>query len=223
MSDNVNNELDEFYRFIEQRYHDICRYLHDDVCALITLTKQSIYIYENDAIDKTEFLDRLKSNLTAINSKIRKTMGDLYPEDLDILPFPTVINALVDHYHVSSEKTAFIFTLNAENYPDNKVIKSGIYRIIQEALTNAIKYADAVIVQVILDNPTPDSFLVVIQDNGRGFNYGSAKKGRGLSNIEYRARAIGAVSEINSKEGEGTKITIELPLNMRLEEGSTRK
>ena len=54
--------------------------------------------------------------------------------------------------------------------------------------------------------------LLVIKDNGRGFDNKKIKKGNGLRNMEERTFAIGAMITINSAENEGTTVQLELPL-----------
>jgi signal transduction histidine kinase len=86
-----------------------------------------------------------------------------------------------------------------------------VYRIIQEALSNIIKYANAIAAKItISDNKT--SLLIEIKDNGIGFNVDENLDGKnafGLHNIIERSRAIGGEAKITSNKN-GTVITIEI-------------
>ena len=87
-----------------------------------------------------------------------------------------------------------------------------IYRIIQEGVNNAIKYAKAskVVVQI---NETPESFTITIQDNGVGFNKEEVVMGNGLQNMSKRGRDLQGELKINSEDGKGTIILLEVPKN----------
>jgi PAS domain S-box-containing protein len=86
-----------------------------------------------------------------------------------------------------------------------------LYRIAQEALNNVLKHARADRVEVQLIRMA-GKFKMVIEDNGVGFDFDTAKQagGQGLRNIQERAEGIGAACWIESAEGQGTKITIEV-------------
>ncbi len=86
-----------------------------------------------------------------------------------------------------------------------------LYRIIQEALSNVIKYADAIAAKItIYENDTV--LFIEIKDNGKGFNVNELltnSKSFGLHNIIERSRAIGGTAIITSDK-KGTIITIEI-------------
>lgn len=84
-----------------------------------------------------------------------------------------------------------------------------IYRIVQEMLVNAIRHgeADNIIVQCNQDGNT---FLITLEDNGKGFDTAISGKGIGLSNIRNRVGFLDGNIEITSVINEGTTINIEL-------------
>jgi two-component system, NarL family, sensor kinase len=86
-----------------------------------------------------------------------------------------------------------------------------VYRIIQEALSNIIKYAKAVAAKIIIQEST-EGLIIQIKDNGQGFNVAetlSRKDAFGLYNIIERSKAIGGLAKIHSDKN-GTIITIDL-------------
>jgi two-component system, NarL family, sensor kinase len=89
-----------------------------------------------------------------------------------------------------------------------------VYRITQELLTNTVKHARAasVIVQISQHNGT---FSLVVEDDGVGFNIGEANmnSGLGLQSVKSRVHLLKGKSSTDSKKGEGTTITIEIPVN----------
>jgi signal transduction histidine kinase len=86
-----------------------------------------------------------------------------------------------------------------------------LYRIIQESLSNIIKYANAVAAKITIQEKNNNIFIE-IKDNGKGFNVSEKLNGKnafGLHNIIERSRAIGGEAKINS-DTNGTIITIEI-------------
>ncbi|MFI5331398.1 MAG: sensor histidine kinase, partial [Desulfobaccales bacterium] len=87
------------------------------------------------------------------------------------------------------------------------------YRIIQESLTNIGKHSQADLLLVAITRHD-DRVSFLIQDNGKGFDPGQLRRqspGMGLAAMEERARMVGGVLSIWSQEGEGTKISLDIP------------
>jgi len=90
-----------------------------------------------------------------------------------------------------------------------------VLRIVQEALTNVHKHADATVVRVGLE--TGKDLAVTIADNGRGFRPDVATGGFGLESMRQRAVLIGATLTINSEPQDGTRIELVVPVTRREE------
>jgi signal transduction histidine kinase len=92
-------------------------------------------------------------------------------------------------------------------------VEINLYRIVQEALNNAIKYSEADRINISLDN-TGERFKILVSDNGKGFSPGQKGKsssGNGITNIQERTRLIDGEFSIESAPGMGTKILINIP------------
>jgi len=89
-------------------------------------------------------------------------------------------------------------------------IQKAIFRIIQELVTNTLKYASATEIDVELID-IENNINLVYTDNGIGFDKNNYKKGIGIENIFKRLDAIGGQCEINSKPGEGVTFVILIP------------
>jgi signal transduction histidine kinase len=96
-----------------------------------------------------------------------------------------------------------------------------LYRITQEALQNIRKHSRASRVTVRLISSSP-RIILRIKDNGRGFNPAQARTKKsvggnhlGLTSIEERTRLLSGEFSISSREGEGTEIKVNVPLNER--------
>jgi signal transduction histidine kinase len=92
-----------------------------------------------------------------------------------------------------------------------------LYRIAQEALNNIVKHANAKRVNILVER-TGDEVILIVEDDGRGFERTDAKrtkktsKGLGLTGMQERASLIGGKLEIESVQGTGTTIFARIPL-----------
>ncbi len=103
-----------------------------------------------------------------------------------------------------------------------------IFAVIQEAVNNAKKHAQASQIDIILrPDRTQDTLTVLIQDNGKGFNLRTMKDdydsrgSLGMINMQERANVINGTLKVNSAEGQGTQITMSLPLTENLKGRTT--
>ncbi len=90
-------------------------------------------------------------------------------------------------------------------------LTSSIFRIVQEAVNNALKYADACTIQIIL-KVTKTTLHIQINDNGKGFCFTEARQGYGLQNIRCRTEELEGQLLIDSSP-EGTRIAASFPLH----------
>lgn len=158
-----------------------------------------------------------KQDLTTVNTKIDSIINDirgisrnLHPVMFDKIGLEPNIDQLVERIQQQND-----FMVSTEiNYRGllSSADELQIYRIIQEALTNIIKYAKAHAGKItIAENQS--TIFIEIKDNGKGFNVKEALnsgKSFGLHNIIERSRVIGGEAKIQSSE-EGTIITINIP------------
>jgi signal transduction histidine kinase len=97
--------------------------------------------------------------------------------------------------------------LSSEDLPDE--YKTCIYRIVQEALHNCSRHADATTVRIRVQQKR-DGLFLSIQDDGKGFD-AHQSKGLGLLGMEERAAQLGGTCHIHSGPETGTILTVELP------------
>jgi signal transduction histidine kinase len=97
--------------------------------------------------------------------------------------------------------------LDSDNLPDE--YKTCIYRVVQEALHNCARHSGATTVRIRVEQ-RPDRLMLIIQDDGQGFDV-IHMKGLGLLGIQERVARLGGKCSIHSKPGRGTVLSIELP------------
>ncbi len=89
--------------------------------------------------------------------------------------------------------------------------RRNLYLLFKEAINNAVKYSRASVLQLYIEEKA-GAISMRVEDNGIGFETHEVKNGNGLKNMEFRARAMGAVFNIASKKGAGTCISIQLAI-----------
>ncbi len=194
--------------------HRISADLHDGVLGKIFGTRLGLGFLDIKGDDGTiekhqSYIDELQN----IEKEIRTISHELKNEILSSKEdFFTIIEELIQR---KSNLSSFKYTTNFDSnihWDDiSDDIKINYYRIIQEALQNIIKYANATEVTVSIELEESNINLK-ITDNGRGFNLKNKRKGIGLKNMVSRTNNINGIFKINSKISKGTTIFVSSPL-----------
>lgn len=143
----------------------------------------------------------------------RNLVRRLRPEVLDMLGLQGAIEDMLRSYHQSADGCAFRLEAEGDfsSLPNELAISA--YRIVQEAVSNCVKHAKATEVDVTLhiaDNQKQMS--IEVNDNGKGFDPDVATSGIGLTGMRERVFALHGTIHLQSQQGLGTKLSIQLPL-----------
>jgi two-component system nitrate/nitrite sensor histidine kinase NarX len=112
-----------------------------------------------------------------------------------------------------SDRFALRAELTAEGTTEPEIgprAQAEVIRIVQEALNNVRRHADATVVRVTIR--TDDHLRITITDNGRGFHPELAPAGFGLESMRQRAALIGAELSVSSAPQDGSRVDLTLPL-----------
>jgi PAS domain S-box-containing protein len=203
---------------LEER-HRIARELHDSVtqllygiCLYSTATSRSIR-NENFA-QVEENLAEIKEDALQALQEMRLLILELNPPLLQKEGLVAALQASLDAIETRTGLETELITDGIGRLP--RAIEPELYRIAMEALNNLVRYARARKVTVNLQARGGWVFLEIC-DNGVGFDPEKARNsgGMGLSSMEQRARQVGGRLEITSSPGTGTKISAEIPTQMR--------
>jgi signal transduction histidine kinase len=193
----------------KEEQNRISRELHDNVMNRLYGTRLQLGMLNSitniEAEEKR--LEQINS-LQVIEHDIRAISHDLHTDavashfDFAVLLAQCVLQAS------STTKTSLHFESTPEiNWESiSGLVKITIYRIVQEGLSNVVKYADAMECSVTISQPDSATLLLIIFDNGKGFDAAVIPKGIGLSNMKTRARLVKADLHIESAPGKGTRI-----------------
>jgi signal transduction histidine kinase len=198
----------------------ISRELHDELGQALALIKLKVRFIEQNLHQDRELLreecESIFWYLNQVIENVRRLSLDMSPVALEKLGLTESIRLLVDDFaraHASVEVARDITNIDRLFAEDADVI---IYRIIQEALTNVARHAQAAHVLVAVEK-REDNVLLVVEDDGKGFNAAQLatgmvdKRGLGLAIMAERARMLDGFIDIQSQEGKGTRITVSIP------------
>lgn len=214
----------------EEERKRIARELHDEYGQMLTGLIMSIEAAEKATTEPSRLRDKLV-NLKAAAGKaldgMRRMTIDLRPSMLDDLGLAaTVRTFLQTNLEEAGIQVKFSNNTSGENLSPE--IKIALYRIIQEAINNITKYAEATTVMISLESGD-GKITVTVEDDGCGFDVDrvfSARIGAqslGLLGIQERATLLGGTFQIRSSEGHGTRLTVEVPVIPENESGETGK
>jgi signal transduction histidine kinase len=158
-------------------------------------------------------LGRIRELLNEVEKHLRRYSHELRPTILDDLGWVPAVRFLADGISKRANLPIHIEAIITGRLPT--AAETALYRIVQEALTNAVKHAKAnnVWIRAWREDLTQ---CCTIRDDGAGFKMrrgpGAPRKGLGLVAMRERVSAIGGTLQIESRLGHGTEISIRLPL-----------
>lgn len=203
----------------EEERKRISQELHDGVGQMMSALKMMLESILPTSSPMKNRLKDAKSLTKSIIQEVRRVSFNLTPSSLDdfglvpaVRKFCEEINGVTDAAITFTNETRFINRLESS-------IETNLYRIVQEAVNNAIKYARAKEINVIFHHNL-NSLQIVIEDNGRGFDVNSLeqsghfeKAGHGIFNMKERTAYVGGNFQLVTEPEKGTKIYITLALN----------
>ncbi|HVW07166.1 MAG TPA: CheR family methyltransferase [Bryobacteraceae bacterium] len=199
----------------EDERRRVARELHDDIAqrfAILEIETQNILAEIGvDPAKVRQRTEHLRTEIAAASNEIRRIAHALHPSALEDLGITPALGALVENFRGTEHMIA---TFSAVDVPSPIPIEvaTGLYRIAQEALRNATKHAGRAHVKVLLRG-ADSGIRLQVTDSGEGFDPQARRTGLGLISMEERARLMGGSLNIESKPGEGTRITVEVPLH----------
>lgn len=163
-----------------------------------------------DDVEATQaHLDLIKELARTGLTEARRSVVALRPQLLEEGSLQNALHRLVTQIRAAANDTTLYYEVKGTAYTLSTEVESNLLRIGQEALTNAIKHANAdeIRVELVYDR---DRFCLRVKDNGQGFGVGSipSSEGFGLLGMSERAERISAQLTIRSQPGQGTEIVM---------------
>ena len=210
--ENIREMAERVVSAQEQERHHISRELHDDLGQALTTHMLAIRGLQNDPTVPVEtMLERLHGLYTQasqILEKVRNLAQDLRPPVLDTLGLEVAMQTYCAEFARRTHlPVTFEIDEDLPTLPD--IYNISFYRVLQEALTNIIKHAQAS--QVWADLTMEDKIIsLTVQDNGRGFDVKKIKSnGIGLTGLHERVTLAGGKFNISSSPVRGTVVLVQ--------------
>ena len=202
----------------EEERKRIGRELHDETAQALIVLGRRIEIAQEmaKAPELKAELGTVRDMIDDTLQGVRRFTSDLRPPLLEELGLPRTLELLGAR---TEREEGFSVNVSIMGEPIQLLpeLELGLYRLAQESLSNVRRHAHASHVQVLLSY-SPDAVKLSIADDGVGFDAPTdpitlAKTGRlGLIGIHERARLFGGKAKITSKPGQGTVVTVAIPL-----------
>lgn len=212
------DRLELLQRLISAQEHErlrIARELHDQTGQDLVGLSLGLKSLEAcaDANERAKILLRLQALAAEMGGNLHKIALELRPTSLDDVGLLSALETYLAEWSRRFDVPVDFHTSGSAMPPLPPEIETTIYRIVQEALTNVVKHADADTVSVVLE--CHDAHLqVIIEDDGNGFDAESPlpRHRLGLAGIRERLTLIGGTLAIDSGPGQGTTLYIRVPL-----------
>jgi PAS domain S-box-containing protein len=201
-------------RVREEERKKIAREVHDELGQALTALRMDVALLRMaDGPHSPALLARVAAMKEAVDRTIgivRNVTSALRPAALD-LGLTAALEWQVEDFARRSGIECMLHADETEVVLDDDQA-TALFRIVQESLTNVLKHAHASHVEVTLEART-DCICLEVSDNGRGFAADGPLRGRfGLVGMRERVLVLGGTVQVNSAAGEGTTVSVRLPL-----------
>ena len=189
----------------------LARELHDQTGQELTSVLLGLKAVEEAGSDeeRAQALAAVRGQVVETLHDVRRLAVELRPKALDDFGLVAALERLRETF---AEQTGMRVDFEAQigdRLPSD--VETALYRIVQEALTNIVKHAQAGAVSIVLTR-SARSITAVIEDDGRGFALDEDRDGLGLLGMGERLALLGGKLKLESTRGAGTTIVAEVPL-----------
>jgi signal transduction histidine kinase len=196
----------------------LARELHDEASQHLTSLGLGLKALSDVAPPGSEIdqrADELRALVDSLGKELHAVAVRLRPRALDDFGLEAALRSYVEDWARQSGVAVDVHTAqDSTRLPG--LVESTIYRIVQEALTNVLRHAEATLVSVVLERHD-GQVVVVVEDDGKGFDIADivdnpTLPGLGLRGIRERAALLRGTAEIESHVGGGTSIYARIPI-----------
>lgn len=193
----------------------IAREIHDSLghslTALNLNLSAAVNLWEQEPSEAQSLVNEAQSLSRSALQDVRQSVATLRSEPLQGQALPSLIQDLANQLQQTTgiQPTCKVML----EQPIAEATKLATYRIVQEALTNITKYAEATTVDIQVSSGA-GLLQIRVRDNGKGFEPAQTSSGFGLRGMEERAIALGGTLKLETSPGQGCCILVELPLKV---------
>lgn len=196
----------------EQTLKNIGWELHDNVGQLLSFASMQLSILKMQVSDDVR--DKFKDTTEALSNGLKEVRALSKTLNNDVIlniGFEKSITNELDRLKRMKFTSAELKIIGDKIAFKDKNHEIIVFRILQEFLSNSVKYSEAKNLNIIL-NYQLDNIIITAKDDGKGFDVEEVEKGSGLINMKSRAELIGATLELKSQPNEGVELVLNYPL-----------
>lgn len=198
-----------------QERNRIARDLHDSLGHALTAVnlqlQTAMKLCKPDPNQAQEFLTEAHRLVAIATQEVRQSVKSLRSDAIETQSIETLIELLVHNFQ---QTTGIVPTVEISlPIALSPQLVTPIYRIIQEALNNICKYAQATAVEIYIRTDAKEVYFL-IQDNGRGFNPENVSGGYGLQGMRERVAVLQGDIHLAAQPGHGCCITVRIPMQV---------
>jgi PAS domain S-box-containing protein len=201
----------------EQERVRIARDLHDEAAQALSGIALGL-----ERIESAPHLEaardearRLSDEVTNALRELRRVVEHLRPDELANIGLAAALQRMAEERQESTPYITIVFGSHGNGHRLDPDTELAAYRVVQEAVTNAVKHANPNTIEIDL-TATEDAMTAAVRDDGCGFDVElTPEDGLGLGGMRERARLTGGELKIDSAAGRGTEVTLRLPMRPR--------
>lgn len=202
----------------ENEQNRIAKDIHDGIGQMLTGLKYLLESVDLSEGEKAQAkLEKLKELTANIIKGVRTATFNLTPPELKDYGIVPALTELTQELSKLTGKDIILMNKSDFNRRLDSLVEINLYRITQEAINNAIKYAESTLILVTISH-SEKILSITVDDNGKGFDKKTLKAkpdkdgGMGLTFMQERIKYINGRLFINSSPQKGTKVTLNIPL-----------
>lgn len=189
----------------EKERHEIGLELHDNVNQLLV----SLKMFLNFANHDPQSLEKAKEIVNETIAEVRRLSHSMVLPIVANSNFNEIVDNIVFELKASSDLSVYKQVIGLNEFTLPPQLKLNIYRVLQILISNVIKHASATEIKIKITN-SEDLIILVVEDNGKGFDPNAKTDGIGLLNIKTRSSLFDGSVDIDSAPGQGTRITVKM-------------
>jgi signal transduction histidine kinase len=198
----------------ESERRAIARDLHDEAGQALASLRIGLRLLEREIDEGGPLIgrvDELVQRTDAVIDGLHRLAADLRPASLD---YVGLVAALREYSRSAGARLGAVVRFNARGFTSERLptaVETALYRVVQEAMTNIARHAHATRVDVLAEH-RGDRVMVMVEDDGVGFEPDQAERGDhfGLLGLRERAEALNGTLSVESAPGVGTTIVVEV-------------
>ena len=201
----------------EEERKRISRDIHDDIgtkLSALNLFLSSLHekAFKTNNEEISSLAKSAEQFIKEAMQDVRQLLLNLSPTVLEEFGYTTAVEGLVNKIN-ETKKIHFSLVVFGMHHRLQKDYELALYRITQELINNVLKHAEAKHVSLQI-GVRDEKLILLMEDDGKGFDVAAHKDGYGLHNLDARAKLMHGTIAIDSRIGNGTSVLIEIPYNL---------